>query len=242
MKVLTGKQKKPRRIMVYGVPGVGKSTWAASAPGVIFMPTEDGIDDLDVPHFEQPKTYEDCLACLKYLGTEEHEFKTLVVDSADWLEKLIWEHLCREHEKSSIDQVGGGFGKGYTMAAGMMAKFISLLDRLRMAKGMGIIMVAHAKAERFEDPDGDGYDRYVPKLHKSSRELIMEWCDEVLFANYKTYTREVDAGPKTITKGVGNGDRILRTTAKPSAVCKNRLGLPDEIELSWDQYAEFLKK
>ena len=241
LNVHRGKKKGPRKIAIYGVPGVGKTTWASQCPGVVFIPTEDGIDDLDVASFPQCQSFDAAEQCLKDLASEDHEFTAIVIDSADWLERLIWSKLCQEHNVPSIQSVGGGFGKGYAQAANLFSRFLRGLDYLKETKGMTSILTAHARTERFEDPETDSYDRYVPKLHASCSDLLVEWSYEVLFANYKTFTKQEEGSfGRTTTKAIGDGQRFLRTTAKPYAVAKNRLGMPDEIEMTWQAYAGFL--
>lgn len=105
---------------------------------------------------------------------------------------------------------------------------------------MTIILIAHARIERFENPETDTYDRYTPRLHRLASQLIMEWCDEVLFAAYRVHTKQTDAGfDRKRTQAIGTGERILRTTERPAHVAKNRLNLPAELPLDWDAYARF---
>jgi len=105
---------------------------------------------------------------------------------------------------------------------------------------MIIVLIAHAKIERFENPETDTYDRYVPRLHRLASAMIQEWCDEVFFATYKVYTKKSDEGfNRTRTHGIGTGERIIRTTERPAHVAKNRLNLPDELPLDWEAYSKY---
>ncbi len=111
----------------------------------------------------------------------------------------------------------------------------------RYERGMMVVLIAHAKIERFENPETDPYDRYSPRLNKHASALVQEWCDEVLFASYKVHTKQTDEGfDKTRTRGIGTGDRILRTTERPAHMAKNRLNLPEEMPLDFRVYAEHL--
>jgi hypothetical protein len=67
--VRTGKRPGPRRVLLYGVQGIGKSTWGAQAPGAVFIPTEDGLDDIDGASFPKATSYDGMLACI---GIEHH--------------------------------------------------------------------------------------------------------------------------------------------------------------------------
>lgn len=223
--------------MLYGVQGVGKSTWGASAPSPVFVPTEEGLNDIDCDKFPVAKTYGECVGRLQSLGESDHAFETVVVDSLDWLEQLIWQKVCDEKGVSSIEDIG--YGKGYVAAVDYWKKVIACLDWLREHKSMAVLLIAHARVERYDNPETDGYDRYTPQLHKRAAAVIQEWCDEVLFATYKVYTKTEEAGAKKITKGLGGDERIVRCTEKPFAVAKNRLGMPDEIPMSFDAYTQF---
>lgn len=238
--VTTAKQQKPRRTLIYGVSGIGKTTWAAQWPGAIVLPTEDGVDGIDVPHFPLCKTFADAGGPLIELsGDAEHPYKTLVVDSADWLEKLIWKSLCEKHGKEHISDFG--YGKGYAEAAGKLQQYLGYLDSCRSRRDMHIVVVAHATVTRFEDPEGDSYDRYQPKLHKESAALLTEWADEVLFANYETFTRKSDEGfGRERAVGTGTGARVLHTQEMPAYKAKNRLGLPPKLPLDFAEYKKFL--
>ena len=180
--IQTGRENKPPRIMVYGQEGVGKSTFGASAPYPIFIQTEDGLGEINCCKFPLAHNVGDVLDSLTALRDEDHNFRTVVIDSLDWLERLIFDEICKEFGVRSIEKADGGYGKGYVDALVHWRKVIALLDELRNKRGMMVILLAHAKVERFEDPENAAYDRYSPRLHKHAASLISEWVDGVLFA------------------------------------------------------------
>ncbi len=234
-----GLRLAPHRVFCFGTQGVGKSTWAASAPNPIFIQTEDGLGNINVDRFPLAEGYEDVIAALSSLYSEEHSYETVVVDSVDWLERLIWTDVCQQRSVTSIEDIG--YAKGYTYALSQWRQFLDGLTALRNQRGMTVILLAHSKVDRFENPETDSYDRYVPRLHKLAASLLMEWCDEVLFATYKVYTKVKDEGfNRKRAQGVGTGERVLRTTERPSHVAKNRLNLPDELPLDWEAFARYL--
>jgi hypothetical protein len=163
----------------------------------------------------------------------------VVVDSLDWLERIIWNKVCRRRNVESIEDIG--YAKGYVFALTQWREFLDGLTALRTERGMMVMLIAHAKIEKFENPETDNYDRYVPRLHKLASAVVQEWCDEVLFATYKVYTKTTDEGfNRKKTKGTGTGERIIRTTERPAHVAKNRLNLPDELPLDWTAYEQYL--
>ena len=235
--IKSGKQPMPPRIEVYGVEGIGKSSLAASAPKAVFVPTEDGLSEIDCHRFPLANSFSDVMEALNALYQEKHDFQTVAIDSLDWLERLIFDEVCREYGARNIEKVDGGYSHGYVHALTYWRKILSLLDALRNEKGMASILIAHSKIEKFEDPESSAYDRYSPRLHKHANALV----DAVLFATRKFRTQKEDAGfnrERTIAAPLGadGGERILRTVGGPACVAKNRFNLPAELPLSWDAF------
>ena len=237
--IQTGRENKPPRIMLYGQEGVGKSTFGASAPAPIFIQTEDGLGEIDCCKFPLAQSVEDVIIELTALRDEEHNFRTVVIDSLDWLERLIFDEICKEFGVRSIEKADGGYGKGYVDALVHWRKVLALLDDLRNKRCMMVILLAHAKVERFEDPENAAYDRYSPRLHKHAASLVSEWVDTVLFATKRMRVSK-DGDSRTIAAPIGadGGERIIRTNGSPACIAKNRYGLPNEIPLSWDEFIQ----
>jgi len=225
--------------VLYGEHGIGKSTWAASAKGAVFIDIEGGLDDIDCRSFPQCHDLSAVRECV--INADQIEgVRWVVIDSADWLEALIWKDLCGSTNAESILAYGGGFGKGYLAAAQKFEAVLIALDGLR-AKGIGIIFLAHAKIARFESPETAAYDRFQPALHDRTAAMLLEWADEVLFATTKVFTKKEDAGfGRERNIAVGGKERVLKTASSATCVAKNRLGLPDEIPMEWQEYAKYL--
>ncbi|GAB4232403.1 MAG: hypothetical protein OHK0028_07840 [Deltaproteobacteria bacterium] len=237
--VMSGKTPAPRRVMLYGTHGIGKSTFASCAPNVVFLQTEDGLGEIDCDKFPVATTFHEAMKALSELYTEPHPYQTVVVDSLDWLERLIWTEVCRKRNVESIEDIG--YAKGYIFALTQWREFLEGLTALRADRGMTAILIAHARIERFENPETESYDRYVPRLHKLAAAVVQEWCDEVLFATYRVHTKQNDEGfNRKRTQGIGTGERIIRTQERPAHVAKNRLNLPEELPLDWNAYAYYL--
>ena len=187
-----GTQPAPRRLLLYGTQGIGKSTFAASGKSTIFIQAEDGLGEIGCDKFPLAHSFEEVMTALRELYTQKHDYSTVAVDSLDWLERLIWADVCTERNVTNIEDIG--YAKGYTFALDKWRNFLEGLTALRRDKGFTIILIAHAKIEKFENPETESYDRYVPRLHKLASALIQEWCDEVLFATYKIHTKQTDEG------------------------------------------------
>lgn len=233
----------PRRIMLYGTHGIGKTTFASGAPEPFLGDIEGGGEDTEFSARISPldglESFDDVMQLIEDLLNDDHPFKTLAIDTLDWLEQWIWDKVCQEHNVKSIEEIG--YGKGYQFAISHWREFLSGLDALRINRDMTILLLAHCQVRRFDSPESEAYDRYEPKLHKHASAVIQDWCDEVLFATYKTYTKSEDLGfNKTRKLGIGTGERVLRCTERPSHLAKNRLGLPDELPLDWDEFHAYV--
>ena len=218
--------------MVYGPHGLGKTTFGASAPSPIFILTEDGLGRLEVDHFPVAKSYKDVQEALTALKGE-HDFQTVVIDSLDWLDNLIWEQINGQYEAKDL-----AYGKGAVIAADLWRKVLEDLTALR-AKGMASILLAHCEIKRFDSPEVEPYERYQPKLQARSSALVQEWCDIVGFANYTTIVKSSDVGfNNKVSRGISTGERLLYTSEKPAYLAKNRYSLPDSLPLDWSQLAD----
>jgi len=230
--VVTGRQEKPIRVLLFGVEGIGKSTFGASAPAPIFLGAEDGTAHLDVTRFPMPTTWQEVLDAVRVLTVEDHGYQTLVLDTLDWAEPMLWTHICKRDGQKDIESYG--YGKGYTAALDEWRVFLASLERLREAKGMHLVFLAHSWIKPFKNPEGSDFDRYEMKLNAKAGGLLKEWVDAVLFANYQTFA-ETDAKTKRV-KGISTGARLIYTTRTAAYDAKNRYSLPEQMPLSWEEF------
>lgn len=226
----TGDIKRPMKIVLYGTEGVGKTTFAADAPGAVFLPVEDGSGRLDLDAFPRPETWQDALNAIATLRTEKHEFKTFVVDTLDRLERLCWSHVCDKGGKKSIEDFG--YGKGYVLALEHWAGLINRLDELSSERGLNVVLLAHAHLKTKRNPAGLDYDRYTLKMHDKASQLFKEWPDFLLFADHEVFVEE----KKNRAKAFSAGHRIIHTAHTAAADAKNRAGLPPVIPLDWGTF------
>ena len=226
--------RKPPRILAYGTHGIGKTTFAASFPGCVFLQTEES--EVDVPTFGLLRTYGDVFGAISALYQEQHDFQTVALDSLDWLEPLVWQETCRQNNWANIEAVN--FGKGYLAALDTWRALLDGFSALRDDKGMTVVLLAHCDIKRFESPETEPYDRYQIKLHQRASALVQEHVDGVLFCNYRVQTVKTDLGfNKKAVRGVSGGDRLIFANERPAFVAKNRWNLPDSLPLSFDALA-----
>ncbi len=231
---------RPRKLVIYGTEGIGKTRFAANCPfgPVVFLPTEDGYQDLrpavkkiTFPGKRLLESEGELHEAIAMLLSADHGFGCVVLDSAEATLKLIQQAVALKAEKDFADI---GFGKGHVAAGQKFYQLLQGFDAI-VAKGIFVIVIAHAEVERFNNPTGDPYDRFTPRLDKHTSPVLREWADEVFFCNYKVYTKTTEGGfGKKETKAVGAGERVLYTTEAPTHDAKNRLNMPAEIPFVFD--------
>ena len=223
-----GPLARAQKAVIFGPEGIGKSTLAAQFPAPVFLDTEGGTHHLDVARLPAPKSWADVTAAVAALATEAHEFKTLVIDTADWLEKLLVDHVCKQREQDEHR------GLRLRQRLRRARRGIHQVPRLARsaARGAGCTSCSSRtrRIVKFEQPDAAGaYDRYELKLSKQVGPLVKEWCDVLLFGNYFTKVAENDSGRK---RGVGGRERKLYTTHTAAWDAKNRHGFDEMLPSS----------
>jgi hypothetical protein len=221
MNITKGKQKTAVRAVIYGVEGIGKSTFAAGLPGPLFLDLEKGTSHLDISRVEID-TWGDLEAALSECLTTD--FETIVIDTADWAEAACAEVVLKKHGKKSIEDFG--FGKGYVILAEEFRKVIAKAEAL-ISRGKNVVFLAHSKVVRQSPPDQtDGFDRYELKLAKQVAPILKEWADLLGFANFRS---QVVEGTDGRTKATGGKERLLHLEHSAAWDAKNRFGLPASV-------------
>ena len=234
MNISRGPQKTAIRTCIYGVEGVGKTTFASNFPGCVFIDTEGSTKHMDVARFDAPESLNDVMDQLAWVLGNPEKIGTVVIDTVDWLERLIFKAVCDEKKIQNIEDIG--YGKGYVYAKQKMQGILDILDQI-IARGVHVVLVCHSMIRKFEQPDEMGsYDRYTLKLNeKNIAPIVKEWVDMLLFVNYKT---DVITGSDGKTKkGKGGQKRVMYANHSACWDAKNRFGLPDEMPFEYDQIA-----
>lgn len=230
-KITGGVMPAPLKVVLYGVEGIGKSSFAARFPQPVFIDTEGGTGRLDVRRLPAPDSWQMLLDEAAAAADGQVPCQTLVLDTADWAEKLCMAGVCARFKVKGIEDIG--YGKGYTYVKEDFARLLDALDKV-VAAGRHVVVVAHAAVAKFEQPDAVGsYDRWVMKTSKQVASLLREWCDMLLFANYKTVVEKSGTGPSAKNKASG-ARRVLYTTHNACWDGKNRFGLPDEVPFDYE--------
>lgn len=235
MNITKGKIKTALKVVVYGQEGVGKSTFASNFPDPVFIDTEGSTKQLDVARFDAPTSWEMLLQQVDYVRQNPDICRTLVVDTADWAEKLCIRKVCDKAKKDGIEDFG--WGKGYTYVQEEFGRLLNSLEEVIQA-GINVVVTAHAQMRKVEQPDEMGsYDRWELKLSKQCSPMLKEWADLLLFANYKTIVVNTE-GKKY--KGQGGQQRIMYTTHTAAWDAKNRFSLPDVLPFEYEQIEKII--
>lgn len=229
LNISSGRIEKPQKVVIYGPEGIGKTTFAAQFPDPVFIDTEGSTYHMDVKRTEKPQSWQQLMDQVKQIAGSPGICKTLVLDTADWAEMICTETICARFQKKGIEDFG--YGKGYVFLQEEFGRLLNALTEVINA-GMNVVLTAHAKMRKFEQPDEMGaYDRWEMKLSKQVAPMVKEWADMVLFANYKTYVVAADdKGKKHKAQG---GKRVIFTAHHPCWDAKNRHNLPEELPLDY---------
>lgn len=228
--VTSGIQTAPVKTVLYGPEGIGKSTFASHFPSPVFIDTEGGTKRLNVARLPQPTSWAMLLDEVAEVRKGNVPCSTLVIDTADWAERLCIQAVCARAKVNGIEDFG--YGKGYTYVKEEFSKLLDALEEVLNA-GHNVVVLAHAAITKFEQPDAVGnYDRWGMKTSKQVAPLLREWCDMLLFANYKTVVEKAGSSPNAKNKASG-GRRVMCTTHHPCWDAKNRFGLPDEMPFDY---------
>ena len=231
LNIVSGKISRAVKTVIYGTEGVGKSTLASHFPEPLFLDVEGGTSQLDVNRIPAPKNYEELLSIVKEVSETPSICRTLIIDTADAAETLCIKHILQKYNQKSIESFG--YGKGYTYIAEEWNRLMTVCDACIDA-GINVVLIAHARQRKVELPDQVGaYDHWELKVSKQVAPLLKEWADLLLFLNYKTFVVTTDNNSK---KAQG-GKRVMYTSHNPVWDAKNRYGLPEELDLSFNGIA-----
>lgn len=219
MNIITKATPTAPKFMVYSLPGIGKTTLASKMEKSLIIDIEGGANYIDTPRTEQITNLQSFYEVMVELWkAPKREFDIIVIDSIDWLVRLIIENVAgidKNHLDETLNRSNGGYGNGKQVLENhVRTRLLPMLIELNK-KGYGICMLAHADKKEMMDSDGISMDRVTPKVDPTTLNAFLEWCDAVYY----------------LKKDIG-GDRILVVENDDNALAKNRTGMSGEVNLS----------
>jgi len=236
MAIIKGKRSRPRRCMLYGVHGIGKST---AVKDLLLIDLEDGSGDIDVAARWDtvPQSYEEFKTILGELIRDGFDALGLAIDTADWLEYLLAKEVCRAEGVKTLAEVP--YGKGPAMLVPLWEHLLDGFERLAAKHSKHVVLLCHSQIMTVRRPGLESFQRYEPALTKETSKLIQEWADEVLFYRYRDLLKTEDQGFNKERKvALPVNERFIQTRETMIAAAKNRLGLPDELS----NFGEYLAR
>lgn len=233
--VTKGRIERPYKICLWGHEGCGKSTFASRAPNPIFLCSEDGTSQLDVARFPTPQHWDEVGQAIFALQQSDHDYRSLVIDTVDWLEPLCWAAVAQKQGKAHLEEIP--YGRGHLFAVDAWRSLLAKLDQLVRTRKMHVILLGHSTIRKIDDPQTGAYDRHTLKIHEKSAAVLREWVDALLFARYEVVT--VQKGNKV--RGVSSGARVIHTQWTAAYDAKNRYDLPDTLPLDWEEFDQAAK-
>ena len=239
--VITGVEYNKPRILLYSMPKVGKTTFASKFPNHLIINVDGSAERIDCSRTPRVKNTSDFMEIISSLYTQEHTYSTLVIDTVDWLEKLICDEVARINGRKTVEDIP--YGRGYPMVVTRWREMLEALEKLRLERKMTILMLSHADVRHHTPPMGDEYDIYVPRLYgkrektETSLALMLEFCDIIAFAHHKVLTKETGEGFSKKNKPVGTTQTVLYTASNnPCYMAGNRFSLEEEMPFDYDVF------
>lgn len=237
MNITKGIIDKPVKVCVYGVEGIGKTTFASQFPEPLFFDLDKGSAQLDASRVTDITSWPLLMSNIKEVYDNPSICKTLVIDTADAAERMCIDYICGKFNKKGIEDFG--YGAGYTYLTEEFARFLVQLDAC-IGQGINVVVLAHAVLKTVTLPEEMGtYDHWELKLSSKTTNkvapLVKEWADLLLFANYKTIL--IDDGAR---KKAAGGKRIMYTTHTTFADAKNRFSLAEELPFDYNEIARLI--
>jgi len=225
--VETGRKRVPVRAMFTGEGGVGKTSLVCGAPNAIILDVEGGAHQQDVARFPEVYSWDDVVEAVRVLQTQEHDYKTLIVDTIDAAELLCQTSVCQHSGWASMETPG--YGRAYKAVHEEWERFLAELDKLMSERGVNVLLVAHTQVGVYSNPDGSDYSRHALKMHKKIAASVFEWCDVVGYISREPIISTSDGKKKAV------GTRhLIRFAPGATYEAKSRYAMPDEIEMPAD--------
>ena len=221
-----GEKHTPARYVLHGPEGVGKSTLAAQWPHPVFIDTEGGTSRMNVDRLPKPTSVPHFLGILNEFKKDPMGYKTLVIDTIDWLQDLFVDSALGQTGLKSM-----GWTKEENAYNVLYADWNKMLDALSdlVNSGIHVVLVAHSDIKERKVPEEFGaYDHYQLKLIKGAAAKVREWAEYLWFVNMRVFIVKEGKDAKGPGKAT-DGTRMIYTVMHPCWSAKSKSAVPAEI-------------
>lgn len=133
-------------VLIYGQPGIGKTTFGVSAPDAVLFDYDGGVQRINGAHQVptlQPTSWEDTNLALQEIQNEMPEIKTIVIDTVGKMLDYMSAYIIKTDPKMAMRD-GSLSLKGYGVRKQMFVNFIKQLALM----GKNVVFIAHEREER----------------------------------------------------------------------------------------------
>lgn len=133
-------------VLIYGQPGIGKTTFGVSAPDAVLFDYDGGVQRINGAHQVatlQPTSWEDTNIALQEIQNEMPEIKTIVIDTVGKMLDYMSAYIIKSDPKMAMRD-GSLSLKGYGVRKQMFVNFIKQLALM----GKNVVFIAHEREER----------------------------------------------------------------------------------------------
>lgn len=230
-RVSTGVVDRPISVLIHGPAGCGKSTFAAGAPDPLFIDCDNRSAHLDVKRIK-PDSWEDVIGIFRHVAKGELVCKTLVVDTLDHAELLLHAHLATLHNVATVEDIGGGWQKGYVAALSEWRRFSVASDAVRQ-RGVNLVMLAHSADRKRKNATGEDYATVDIALDTRATKFLSQRVDGIGYANFDTLIVKSEKGPAR-AKTTG---KVTLSFAPSAAITTKRFAkFPESCALTWEAF------
>lgn len=231
-RVTTGTVDRPHSILIHGVAGCGKSTFASKFDDPLFIDTDNRTAHLPVKRIV-PTGWDDIIEIFRHVARGELACKTVVVDTIDHAELMLHASICAEQGVTTIEEVSGGYGKGLVHALTYWRKFGSAMDAVR-ARGVNVVLLAHSADKTHKNVTGEDYGRVEIKLDKRASGFLRERVDAVGYASFDTVIVTSEKTKRTRAKTTG---KATLSFAPSAAIDTKRFArYPEKCEFTYEAF------
>lgn len=169
---------KGKYILLYGLPGVGKTSLASEFKNVLIAGFEMGTNALNNVYVQPIKTWKDWRDMVKQLCTKDalkDKFDSIAIDTADFAWDLCVKWICSQNGVEKLGDIP--WGGGYDLAK----KEYTQTFRDLTYSGYGLVFISHSTEKTYKNEKGEDYTQIVPALPNRPFDIVNKMVDIIAY-------------------------------------------------------------